>query len=815
VVSSTSQLNARSDITVEYTDARYKLLKPCKVSKDELKQSTITEDEADLFNWLSLRSGTIAYDTETNGLLVFGNPDFRVVGLGFADHSSGIYLDVADKSKEHITKIMKMIRDVAVSRNIKFICHNLFYDLSVTSFYLGNPRYDENTFPWEACTHILFRTLASEGFFGQSWGLKTAQTTFLLWEDTNEKERDEWLVSNGYTKGGKTKPDKSQMWRCPRDVIGPYCILDSFSTFMFYTKILTPCIKKYTTKLFSWFHEEVSVGNVRCLVDNYMTGIFIDKDILLDYRKSLIQTTKQFREKTYEDNKEKIDKINTDLLKKFYDDYSGVIQFKKLPKLGAEPTKFKKNGEISQVWSKWNIKRQEISIQVPEETAQWVRFKSLESRILQAHSIDHICHTDLDEDVRPYLFNLNSSQHKMKLLYSNAEYEIVEPWQDTRKKGLIRFKHSGAELEFSNTGGLPTGKAAVLAVCGKDSSIDLYTREVKKDQFAASTLNKITPQGRIHLPVKAQATLTTRNGGDGGLNLNNLIKDPGFLKAWRVENPATHIIEQIDTTALEPHVLTEASRDSAMLALYGPGAPDNDVYIFGGGLMGGLFGQCFIDEGYDPKNPSKEIINICKKKYKKLRNALKTIILSDDYGSSPLKKWRTLKLQGYDYTYEQIKDAQQRLNSAFLGKKTFGKKLQAERERNNGFFLDGFGFPVAVADDKIKDCTSRFCQRTGHLILLLFLYKMWKSFIEKKIPYDPLIWDYHDETLPIIPIEYADDVRRIYKEILDWINDDFLKATIKLKAEPMIASSVAGIKCEDYLEDDEELRELLEELNGH
>ena len=112
------------------------------------------------------------------------------------------------------------------------------------------------------------------------------------------------------------------------------------------------------------------------------------------------------------------------------------------------------------------------------------------------------------------------------------------------------------------------------------------------------------------------------------------------------------------------------------------------------------------------------------------------------------------------------------------------------------------------------NCTSRFCQRTGHLILLVFLWKLWRTLVERNIPYESLIWDYHDETLPIIPIEYADTLRQIYKEIWDWINNDFLKSTIKLKAEPLFASSVAGVKCDDYKEHDEDLQELLEELNN-
>ncbi len=835
-------LSENSPIRVEFTDTRYKLLKPCYVPQDLLKERIITDNVGVFLNWLQSRKAkVIALDTETNSLTVFGNKDFRIVGIGLCDESSGIYLDTSIKSFFEIKEVITSLKNLAILHQIKFIGHNFFYDLSTLAFYLGTPKYDENCIPIKACTHILFRMLSSEGWFGQRWSLEIVETTFLLWPQTNKDEIGDWLIERGYVQGAhkildedsdevrleklnkikqskdsgkKVKADKSCLYKAPASVLGPYCILDCFATLSFYNKVLLPAIDKYTTPFFTWFHEEVSLGNVRCLVDNYQQGIFIDKNILLDFREELKESLISLRKKIYLENKEKIDEINAALLSEFYLEKSTLTKFKKSKKLGKEPIKFTKKGNIAQSWIKWDIKRQSLENQEPVETVAWKNFKELEAKIIEAQNTSHIYDTSIDEKIKSYIFNLNSVPHKTRLLYTDkVEYDVVEPWKDAKKKGLIRFKHNEAELEFSKSGNLPTGKAAVLAIMGKDSAVDSFTKELKKDQFAASTLEKLTPASRIHLPVKVQATLTTRNGGDGGLNINNLVKSPGYLKAWRVENPKTHVIGQLDVTALEPHVLTEASQDKAMLGLYGPGAPQNDVYIFGGSLMGGIMGQCFLDEGYDPMNPSKEILDLCKKKYKNIRNALKVVILSDDYGSGATKKWRTLKLSGYDFTLDQIKDVQQRLNKAFEGKKAFGKKLQLEHEKNGGWFLDGFGFPVAVDNDKIRDCTSRYCQRTGHLILLTFLWKLWRTLVERKIPYECMIWDYHDETIPIIPIEYADELKKIYAEIWDWMNNDFLKAKIKLKAEPLFASSLAGVKCEGYKDEDDEIKELLEELN--
>jgi hypothetical protein len=43
--------------------------------------------------------------------------------------------------------------------------------------------------------------------------------------------------------------------------------------------------------------------------------------------------------------------------------------------------------------------------------------------------------------------------------------------------------------------------------------------------------------------------------------------------------------------------------------------------------MGGILGQPFLDEGYDPLNPTKEAIKECKKKHKNLRNVAKSLCL--------------------------------------------------------------------------------------------------------------------------------------------------------------------------------------------
>jgi len=105
-------------------------------------------------------------------------------------------------------------------------------------------------------------------------------------------------------------------------------------------------------------------------------------------------------------------------------------------------------------------------------------------------------------------------------------------------------------------------------------------------------------------------------------------------------------------------------------------------------------------------------------------------------------------------------------------------------------------------------------QKTGHMIEMLFLYKTMQLFRQYNVPYSWMIVDYHDAADPIIPIEYVPIVKDIYIEALRWVNDDFLKTSIRIKGTPQFATNMAEIKCEDYKLDNEEIADLIEELNA-
>ena len=60
-----------------------------------------------------------------------------MVGLSFAHGNTGIYLDTSEYAHMDVVRVLHMIRYILVKNGKKLICHNLFYDMAVTRFYLG------------------------------------------------------------------------------------------------------------------------------------------------------------------------------------------------------------------------------------------------------------------------------------------------------------------------------------------------------------------------------------------------------------------------------------------------------------------------------------------------------------------------------------------------------------------------------------------------------------------------------------------------------------------------------------------------------
>ena len=796
-------------------DERYVLLRPKYVPKIDIPANWITTRESDVWSYIRGvkpvdADDGIAFDTETNSLNVFGNPDFKMVGFSLSHGNTGIYLDLNNFSQRAIVYTLKKLREILVFGEKSLICHNLFYDMSVTRFYLGR----DNDLPFIADTYGLSRYLATESFFGQKHGLKDLMSTMLLWADTNETERDNYLIEHGFV-NGSGKPAKGEMYRCPAAILGPYCILDSYGTYQLYREIMLPAIRKYTTGLFTWFHREVFMCLVRECVSNYEAGIFIDRERLLSYDVTLISDILRTKQRIYRESREAINNINAELVKKHAATRPEVRYRGIKPVADCPSVEYTKSGKVSKSWISKALRHRRFIRQTAvggELSKSYGAYMEFHRELKRWQHLTPIFDEGrTPERFRKWICNLNSGEHKRGILYHNLQVSIKK--SERRGKPDTVVLPNGMELDMTDSGMLPTGKSAITAIMGMEAALSVFNGELKKQQFTRSVLEKLTPGNRLHLRYKVPGTQTGRISGDGGLNLTNIVKDPMFLSAWRIEHPTDTVIFSADFAALEPHVLAELSRDRSSLSLYGPDAKPNDIYIYTAASMGGELGQPFLDLGYDPSNPTKDAIELCKKKYKKLRNVAKLLVLSDSYGSGALKKYRTLRVLGYEFTFDQVKEMQDRLAEVYRGQKTFGKKLTDEWEANGGYVLGGLGFPVCACEEKKRDLTSSVVQSTGHHILMLALWKFTGLLSEHGIWHRPIIADYHDEFDYEIRVGDVEIAKRLLAETVRWINDDFLKAQVRLKMDPQIATNLAEVKCEGYKLDAGEIADLIEELN--
>jgi hypothetical protein len=228
--------------------------------------------------------------------------------------------------------------------------------------------------------------------------------------------------------------------------------------------------------------------------------------------------------------------------------------------------------------------------------------------------------------------------------------------------------------------------------------------------------------------------------------------------------------------------------------------------------MGGELGRPFIKGGYDPKNPDKEIVGKLKKEFKESRNAAKSLKLSGDYGAGAVKQWQTLRIQGFKYTKAQVKRMNEDFWIAYSGIKKFQELLKEELEMNRGFILDGFGLPICIDKSKSRDAVNRFCQRSGHLALMLYTYLLTKQFWKHGIDYYWMIYDYHDEIIPEINRRDIPKVHEISARVLQRLNVELLGGDIHLQMPPQVAGSLAEIKVEGYKNEDQAMVDLIEGL---
>lgn len=711
---------------IEHEKPQYLLLDPihCPPRSGPTFNQFLDDQSVDYIINSMNQSAIVALDFETMGADYSDN--IQIVGLGLAWDTGSCYF-----SQDSISNENAEILFAQIAQHPGLIAHNVYFDGGVFKKAHGTHA------NWHMCTYALYSFLANEGYAGRGWGLKTAQTELLLWENSNEGELDEWLVTNGYYVGNKRKdesfeylqaeyksgglrPNKGEMWRAPSHILGKYCILDAESTYLLYTRILSPALGQFPG--LEEFMTSHWMGLIRILIDQKMHGILMDREGLTSRKNELLASVAQLTHTflTHEDTREHIANMEFNMR------MNGIIQ--------KEPVKLKKDGGISKNWSKWEQ-----------------RLKDAEEGRLEE-----------------YKFNMNSGQQLRELLYEHMEFEVKV---------------------YTEKGEASTAFKALRSLGGIGSILTQRAELVKELSYIDKYLELIENRPTIHPSFRTPGTTTGRLSSKEP-NLQQVPKSKAVMSLFKAR-PGTVWVD-LDFSALEPCVATEYSNDRNMLQIYGDNVPPNDIYIFVMAHIPGM-GDKARSLGYDPYNPNKEALGRVKKEMKKERSICKTVVLACQYGAGVKKVLQTLEEQEINISYEEVENIHTGYWNLFAQVKDYARSLHFEKKRNKGYILNGVARPMAIPDDFEKDTLNRFIQSTGHDILTMYITILCRNLDKAGIDWKPIIIDFHDATTVEVP--KADEQRTIdiFNESMLELNG-ILQGTIKLRGIPVSGITLADVK---------------------
>jgi hypothetical protein len=567
--------------------------------------------------------------------------------------------------------------------------------------------------------------------------LKNLQVELLGWEDRGDVELDKWLIDNQYV-NARGKVLKGEMWRAPDSILGKYCNLDAHSTWELYQQVFAPVLERFPE--LDVYHSRDFMNLIRLVDLGRRGGLTIDRKKLMEYKVDVEYRMKKLMDTFYADSPatEHIRKYNEQVVMDHYD---------------KMPEKYTKAGKPSKRWDAW-----------------YEKFVFLKEE-------NH--------------FNPNSKDQLAWLFYDCLfETSIVE-----RSKGPAGF-YVERFVQVEDVGLVactPSGKRSVdkkiLPKLGKAGEILAEYNKLNKELGYLKTMLERSEGGTHHTQLRVSGTKTDRCAGTGGLNIQQLPKSKEYLECLIPSNGYDFI--QMDVNALEPVVLAELSECPSYMSLYGPNRPPNDVYLFIASKIP-HFSKEILDAGYNPEEPTAEGIAAAKKQCKTTRTICKVIHLAAGYGAGAAKIHETLTSLGVQVTVSEVAAIRNMYWEVFEGVVKYRERLTSEWKANRGYFLDGLGTPVTVEASFEKDILNRCIQRTGHMILVKYLYHLTQLQPAAK----PVVVDFHDETIWQCKHGDTEETLNTFNTAWDLTNEE-LGGIIPLYGTPEKHTSFAGFKCEE------------------
>ncbi len=753
----------------------FTLIKPKHTPTRNIQENIVNVTDFDHL-WLDQQlfaSDIVAFDYETTGLRVY-DPTFKAVGIGLAWNTNRIYIVNNDDTQ------WAALHELLLNVKDKLIAHNLMFDASVFLKYAGSHA------EYLGCTYAMYRQLANEGWLGQTWGLKDAQKDVLLWKETNEVDLDTWLIDNYHTTNSPTqlidesrleyesryrdwvkgqnsngKPvriDKSKMHLAPTEILSKYCMLDAEATYLLYTEHFAPLMSTWPGL---WdFHVNEFVHLVKLLSKQYLDGLALDISQLNTHKANLndklLDLNNQIR--NHSDCSKYIVEYENLLQQPLWD--AEPEQYLKRKPLPPEPPRHTKNGKSSKTWENWFVRKYQYETTMPPTSKNWVKWNE---------KIETINTSD------EYKFNPQGDKHVAWLMYERMyKWKITKPFVDVKSRGTVLLtSESGrkVELELTKTGKLPIDETALMQM----GDIGKLLNEYSITQKELSMLNTYTDlssiDGLLHPNFRAPGTITGRLSSND-INVQQISKTEGTLSCFIPREG--YVWVDVDVNSLEQVVLAHLSQDNKLMELYGPGAKNNDVYLYVASHIPGLKEPIFAI-GYRPNNPTQESVDYAKKSCKRQRDISKTITLGSSYGAGPKKLHKTLVLSGIDITLQEVYSIHKAYHQLFSGVNRYYETLKHEWASNRGYVSSPLGHPISVDESKLKDIGNRVIQKTGHDIHTMWVYLFTELLDKEQIEWYPVILDWHDQSIVECRPQDAERVKQIMSV------DSFAKLNAQLK----------------------------------
>jgi DNA polymerase I-like protein with 3'-5' exonuclease and polymerase domains len=288
----------------------------------------------------------VAFDFETHGV----DPTTGSIrSISLANDHGTVAIDCEQLSSDDRMRLTRWLLKQ------KLIAHNAVFDAGWIYAKTG-------TMPdIEACTLVLFKLLATEGFLGQRWGLKSAMTDLLGWPESNEVDLYNWLKSN--------KLKAKDMAQAPWEILGKYNALDAAATWQLYKHLVAIIEAHEMTEQVLEFHRKDFVTLIKLAIEQQMSGMTVDVKALAEFDQKL--------EGQIEDKRHEF--LNHPEVRDHVKYYQSVI-VEEIEK--AEPPKLTKKGDVTARHLKWQEKlaeaksRIDFNIDSPKQL-QWLFYERL------------------------------------------------------------------------------------------------------------------------------------------------------------------------------------------------------------------------------------------------------------------------------------------------------------------------------------------------------------------------------------------------------------------------------------------------------